>query len=166
MRKWFEGTIVRGSGTLGALALILLGLVVTFEVVLRAFGFAIVGGVEISAILLAVLVFAGLSFTQATDGHVTMEAVVNLTPPAYRRASQVLSLLICTGTSGLMTWGTATQAIRSYTTKEFQFGTTHFPLWPTKAVVAIGLGLLTIMFLLQALSAVRAWRSRTDVEGG
>ena len=162
MKRFFEQRILAPVGTIGALALLLLGLVVAGEVVSRAFGYAVVGGVEVSEVLLAVLVFTAIAYTQVADGHVAMEAFVNLMPESYRRLAHAGSLVVCTAVAALLAYGAGMEAVRSYVEKEFQFGTTHFPLWPTKSIVAIGLALLAIELLLQAAAAIRALFRRAD----
>lgn len=164
MRAGFERKVLLPVSSFGAVALLLLGLVVTFEVILRALGIAIVGAVEVSEVLLALLVFAALAFTQSENGHVAMEALVAQATPGYRRVARVISLTVCAVTAAIMTWGAALQAIRSFQAKEFQFGTVQFPLWPTKAVVAVGLGLMALELLFQVASGLRA-RGRPTEDG-
>lgn len=165
MKRLFETVVLRTAGSIAALGLLAMALVVTGDVVLRGFGIALVGSVEVTGILLAMLVFAGVAFAQASDGHVTMDAFVNAMPTIYRRWARIVSLFLCAAICGLLTWGAASEAYDSYVAREFQFGTMHFPLWPTKAVVALGLGLLAIELLLQAVAALGARRDGDETEG-
>lgn len=147
------------AGYGGGIALILLALVVTADVVARAAGFALVGAAEIGGVLLAMLVFLALGHTQALRGHVAIEVLVTMFAPRLRRLADVASLLVCCAIGVVLTQSTARGAWESYTDMEFQFGTVQFPLWPIKGVVALGLGLLTLQF------AIQAWHSALVLAG-
>lgn len=147
------------AGYGGGIALILLALVVTTDVAARAAGFALVGAAEVGSVLLAMLVFLALGHTQASRGHVAIEVLVTLFPARLRRLADIVSLLVCVGIGGVLTESTARGAWQSYADMEFQFGTVQFPLWPVKGVVALGLGLLTLQF------AVQAWQSALVLAG-
>lgn len=148
---------VAGYG--GGLALILLALVVTADVVARTAGIALVGAAEVGGVLLAMLVFLALGHTQAMRGHVAIEVLVTMFPPRLRRLTDIISLLVCAGIGLVLTDATVRGAWDSYADQEFQFGTIQFPLWPIKSVVALGLGLLTLQF------AVQAWQSAMVLAG-
>ncbi len=148
-----------GAAHGGGLALILLALVVTADVAARAVGIPLVGAAEIGGILLAMLVFLSLGHTQAMRGHVAIEVLVTMFPPRLRRLADVVSLLVCLGIGCVLTDATTRGAWDSYADQEFQFGTIQFPLWPIKSVVALGLGLLTLQF------AVQAWHSALILAG-
>jgi len=141
------------AGTFGGIALVLLAVVVTADVVARALGFALVGAAEIGGILLALLVFLPLAYTQYLRGHVTIEVLVSIFPRKLRQWADVTSLLLCLGFSILLVIGSGDNAWESYERQEFQFGTMPFPLWPVKAVVAVGLLLLSVQIALQLVAA-------------
>lgn len=147
------------AGYGGGIALILLALVVTADVTARAFGIPLVGAAEIGGVLLAMLVFLALGHTQAMRGHVAIEVLVSQFPRRLRRLADIASLLVCLAIGIVLTDATARGAWDSYADQEFQFGTVQFPLWPVKAVVALGLGLLTLQF------AAQAWHSALVLAG-
>ncbi len=153
------------AGHGGGIALILLALVVTADVVARAAGFALVGAAEAGGILLAMLVFLALGHTQALRGHVAIEVLVTMFPPRLRRLADVISLLVCLGIGIVLTDSTARGAWDSYADQEFQFGTIQFPLWPIKAIVALGLGLLSLQFAVQAWHSLLVLAGRRPEDG-
>lgn len=142
------------AGTLGGIALVLLAVVVTADVVARALGYALVGAAEIGGILLALLVFLPLAYTQHLRGHVTIEVMVAMFPRKLRQWADATSLMLCLGFSMLLVFGSGGNAWESYDRQEFQFGTLPFPLWPVKLAVAVGLLLLSIQIALQLATAV------------
>lgn len=147
--------LVEPAGWGGGLALILLALVVTAEVAARAAGFALAGAAETSGVLLALLVFLVMAHTQRIRGHVEIEAVVTLLPPALRRWTDVLSLLVCLVFTAVLAVTTAQAAWDSYLAKEFQVGTLPFPIWPVRAVIALGFVLLALQLAVQLLDGIR-----------
>lgn len=144
-----ERRLIRPAGRLGAVALILLAFVVGADVLVRSLGLAVAGGVEVSEVLLVVLVFLSLAQAQSLGHHIGIETVVVRFPAFTRSLAHLISLLVCGALTTLLFYGTTLAAFESYATGEFQFGTLRFPLWPSKAVVATGFGLLLIELFLQ-----------------
>ncbi len=141
-----ERAIILPSGIAGGIALILLSAIVTGEVILRAMGIAVIGANETGGVLLALLIFLAVGYTQSIGGHVSIEAVVNLFPPKLRLVSETMSNLICGAFSLVLAWTSAEEAYISHQRMEYQFGTMEFPLWPVKAVIAFGFALLVLAY--------------------
>ncbi|WP_374630685.1 TRAP transporter small permease [Ferrovibrio sp.] len=141
-----ERWVILPSSLAGGIALILLSAIVTGEVILRAMGIAVVGANEIGGVLLALLIFLAVGYTQSIGGHVSIEAVVNLFPPKGRLVCETLSNLICGGFSLVLAYTCTQEAYISHQRMEYQFGTMEFPLWPVKAVIAFGMALLVLAY--------------------
>jgi len=154
MRNFLENRLIRGSGLLGGIALVLLGVVITADAASRSFGFALVGASEVGGVLLVCLIFFGISHTQLLRGHVAIEAIVSYMPKHIRCIAEAIALALCLTLTLLITWGTIRGAIDSYVNMEFQYGTMQFPLWPAKAVVALGFGLLALQQIIHLIEAI------------
>lgn len=152
-------TVERAS-ILGGAALMLLALVVAADVAARAAGFALVGAAESSGVLLALLVFLALAYTQRQRGHVAIEAVTTMLPAPLRRGADLLSLLVCLGFTFLLTVSTGRMAWESYVGMEFQYGTLPFPIWPVRLVIALGFLLLALQLLSQIVAVGLALAGR------
>ena len=148
--------LVEPASIVGGLALMPLALVVTADVVARAAGFALVGAAEAGGVLLALLVFLVIAHTQRRRGHVAIEALVVMLPPAVRRWADVISLALCLGFTALLAVTTTGLAWHSYQSMEFQVGTLPFPLWPVRAVIALGFVLFGLQLLVHLLAALGA----------
>lgn len=148
------GRLVAPASLLGGIALILLALVVTADVAARALGFALVGAAEAGGVLLALLVFLVIAWTQRQRGHVAIEVVVSMMPPVLQRWADALSLLICLAFTLVLAITTGRAAWESYQAMEFQVGTLPFPLWPVRLVIAIGFALFVLQLLAQLLAAL------------
>ena len=85
----------------GAVVVILFVMVFVGAEVLMRYGFnaPIPGHLEGSELLLPIIVFLALSYTQATHRHVGMDLLLDVLPPGARRYAQmatlVVSLLTC-----------------------------------------------------------------------
>jgi len=141
-----ERAIILPSSLAGGIALIMLSVIVTGEVILRAMGIAVVGASEIGGVLLALLIFLAVAYTQSIGGHVSIEAVVNIFPPKMKLVCEALSNLVCGGFSLVLAWTSVEETYVSHMRMEYQFGTMEFPLWPVKAVIAFGMILLVLAY--------------------
>ena len=150
----FNRFIVRPSGIIGAIALLILALVIFAAVVARQAGITIVGADEAGQLLLVFMVFLSLTVTQSQGGHIRMEALVSVLPAGARRVADMLSLLAGIALSSLMLYGTSIQAWSAFTGGEYQYGTMHFPLWPAKAAIVLGLALFTIHQVLELAAMI------------
>ncbi|MFC3229332.1 TRAP transporter small permease subunit [Marinibaculum pumilum] len=148
--------LVEPASIVGGIALMLLALVVTADVVARAAGFALVGAAEAGGVLLALLVFLVIAYTQRQRGHVAIEALVVMLPSVVRRWADVISLALCLGFTVLLAVTTIGAAWHSYQSMEFQVGTLPFPIWPVRAVIALGFVLFGLQLLVHLLAALGA----------
>ena len=84
------------------LAMILLTFV---DVVLRYFfNSPIKGGFEVTEMMMAVLIFAGLPLVSRSNEHVTIDAFDRFFPDAFRRAMHVVIHLVCAAALAGMAW--------------------------------------------------------------
>ncbi|MGE0312964.1 MAG: TRAP transporter small permease [Lautropia sp.] len=75
------------------------------DVILRYFFDApIKGGFEITEMMMAVLIFAGLPLVSRRHEHVTIDAFDNVFPAAFRRVFRVLIHLVCAAALIGMAW--------------------------------------------------------------
>ena len=159
VRRW----LVVPVGYIGAVSLLLLSVVIVFSIVARRLGYTVAGSAEVSEILLVLLVFLSLAYTQSRDGHVAIEVAVAAMPARARNVCRALTIVVCLVVTVALFYGTATETYVSYRLGEYRFGTTRFPLWPAKLVIAVGFLLLSIEFVLQ-LILVALGRPVTDSE--
>lgn len=143
---------LRPAGLLGAIALLLLAIVIFAAVVARLVGISIVGADETAQLLIVFMIFLSITVTQSQGGHIRMEAFVSMLPPRGRRITDFLSLMVCTTLSILLLYGTTLQAWDAYAEGEYQFGTMQFPLWPARSIIALGFLLFVIQQALEIVS--------------
>lgn len=145
------------------LELLLLGgavLVILFEMlfvcaeVLMRYGFnsPIPGHLEGSELLMPIIVFFAVGYTQATNGHVGMDLLLgNLVPPARRLASMVtllVSIFVCT----VIAYFSAKNALQLWRYDDVTMTPPYFPTWPSAAAIPVGYGLMAARMFLQFLA--------------
>ncbi|MGE0796916.1 MAG: TRAP transporter small permease subunit [Lautropia sp.] len=161
----FEDLVVRTAGALGGAALLCLAVVIACDAVARAFRIQLVGASEIGGVMLAALIFLCVADTQRLRGHVAIEALVSYYPPRLRRAAELFGLACCLAFTTLLAWGSVLATVDSIEKQEFQFGTVPFPLWPIKAVIAIGFLLLCAQLAVHVVRDALVLAGRIDPAG-
>jgi len=98
----------------GACAILFAMMALTFVDVVRRYSFSksIAGSFEITELLMATLIFAGLPLVSRREEHVSVDLIDHFTPPAlqrvHRRVVEFVSGVILLGLGYLM-WGKASQ---------------------------------------------------------
>lgn len=141
---------------LGAVIVILgVMLFVCAEVVMRyAFNAPIPGHLEGSELLVPVIVFLALSFTQATHGHVGMDLLIdNIGPQAQRWLSAVTliaSIFVC----AVVAWFSYKNAYQLWEYDDVTMTPPYFKTWPAAAAIPIGYALCAVRMYIQFLHLV------------
>jgi len=122
------------------------------EVMMRyAFNAPIPGHLELSELMMPVIVFLALSYTQATHGHVGMELVLQaLTPTVKRYANMVVlvvSILIC----AVLAYFSFKNAIQLWRYDDVTMSPPYFKTWPSAAAIPVGYALISLRMFIQVL---------------
>jgi TRAP-type C4-dicarboxylate transport system permease small subunit len=112
------------------------------------------GTLEIAEAAMPVIVFGAIAFTQLRRGHIRVILVTRHLPSAPRHWLLVATFLTAAGFFAWATWATWGFAMASYRIDETAWGAIRFPIWPTKFVVSIGVGLLAVQFLLDGIRSI------------
>ncbi|OGL16528.1 MAG: hypothetical protein A3F92_08735 [Candidatus Rokubacteria bacterium RIFCSPLOWO2_12_FULL_71_22] len=123
------------------------------EVLMRyAFNAPIPGHLEGSELLMPIIVFLALSYTQATHGHVGMDLALDALPPAARRyatmGTLLLSILICS----VLAYFSGKNAYQLWAYDDVTMTPPYFPTWPAAAAIPLGYGLISIRMWVQVLN--------------
>ena len=136
---------------LGAAVLVAIMLLTFADVVGRTFfSRALVGTVETITLLMGVLVFFGLGWTEVANRHIRVDTFVDLAPSAIKRVitviTSLLSLFVATALMWRLLVQTLDQILAGETTQIWSI-----PFWPTAVAMSVGMTLFV---------AALAWRSR------
>ncbi|HXH64416.1 MAG TPA: TRAP transporter small permease [Mariprofundaceae bacterium] len=127
-------------------------LFVCAEVFMRyVFNSPIPGHLEGSELLMPVIVFFALSYTQSVHGHVGMTMVVDSLSEANRRRLESVTIALSMFIFAVLTYFSAAQAYRSYIFDDVTMTPPYFKIWPSAAAVPLGFFLCTLRMYLQVL---------------
>jgi TRAP-type transport system small permease protein len=122
------------------------------EVVMRyLFNAPIPGHLEGSELLLPMIVFLALSYTQATHGHIGMDLVLDALAPAARRHATMGTLLISVLLCSILAYFSFKHAYQLWVYDDVTMTPPYFPTWPSGAAITLGYGLISIRMYLQLL---------------
>ncbi|MCA8928847.1 MAG: TRAP transporter small permease [Alphaproteobacteria bacterium] len=157
------GRLVLALGMVAGAAVFAIMWLIDANVLMRKlFNQPVTGTLEITEGALVLIIFLGLAYTQRRRGHIRVTLLTRHFPQWLRNLLYVLVLLIGAGLCAWYTWAAYTYAIRSYTINEMEWGVLIFQVWPIKAAIAVGWGLLSVQFLLDAIRAVFVARGQLE----
>ena len=125
--------------------ILILTLLVPVDVLMRyGLNRPIAGLYELSELLLVGMVYLSITFVQAQKGHVAIDILYSKIPFRPRRVLAVFNSFLGIGITAVMTWRTAHLAWQAWLTQDYTSGLVPWPLWPAKAVISLGCGLLCL----------------------
>ena len=125
------------------------------EVLMRyAFNSPLPGHLEGAELLLPMIVFLAVSYTQARNGHVGMSLVVDALPHYARRAMNIVTLTLSVLTCAVLAYFGTKQAYFAWEIEDVTMTPPYWRIWPSAAVVALGYFLLSIRMSLQILQSI------------
>jgi len=147
------GRLLRGFGLISELAtLVMMGLVVANILGRYTFNAPVTGTLEITESLLVVIIFLSLALTQYDGGHIRVTLLTRRLPASWTRWLTVLCMLCGAVFFSWCAYAAWRFALQSWSFNEQEWGTVVFPLYPVKFVVFIGLSMLAVQFLLDAIA--------------
>ncbi len=145
---WIENALSLVSAALVLFAMLL----VSAEVILRQlFNTPIPGQLELAELLMPPIIFLAIAYTQATGGHVRMTVLIDHLPPAWRHAAEILVKVLAIAVCAVLTFYSAKYALRTWQYHDVTMSPPYLPLWPSAAMVPLGLFLVTLRIYLEVL---------------
>jgi TRAP-type C4-dicarboxylate transport system permease small subunit len=147
------GRILRICGLIaGVLTFAVMCLVVANVALRYSINAPVAGTLELTEGALPLIVFLSLALTQYNGGHIKVVLLTQNLPATPQRVLSVIAML-----AGALLFGWAAYAgwlttAKSIAIGEIERGSIRYPVWPIKAAVCFGMLLLTIQFLLDALT--------------
>ena len=140
----------------GAIAVItLVMLFVCAEVFMRyVYNAPIPGHLEGSELLMPIIVFLAISYTQATHGHVGMDLVLDAMSPMIRRIATVIMLVISTLVCAILAYFSFKQAYQLWEYDDVTMTPPYFRTWPSAAAISLGYGMIALRMYLQTLHLI------------
>ena len=140
-----------GCAVLAALMLAAAMLIVVWMIVWRATGHSTYWEIELATYLIVGTVLIGSPYCLMTHGHIGVDLVSHLLPPAPRRVlARVLALLglaVCL----YLAWVGLDLTLEAFHKKEMSGTSWNPPRWPFFALMPIGLGLTALQYVAEML---------------
>lgn len=144
-----EQVLLAGS----VLVILFVALFVGAEVLMRyGFNSPIPGHLEGSELLMPMIVFLAISYTQATHGHVGMDLVLENLAPGARRRATMATLLISIFVCAILAYFGYKNALQLFTYDDVTMSPPYFHTWLSAAAIALGYGLVSLRMFVQTLN--------------
>jgi TRAP-type C4-dicarboxylate transport system permease small subunit len=134
-----------------ALPLILMTAIEFLNAIGRKLFIPFPGTVESVESLLVISVYFGVALVALEAGHVNVTIMTSRLPAAARHALDAIANLLAALVFGYLMAGAWAEAGRSIAMLEYRMGVYRFPLWPFKSLYALGLTLLTMQLVINAV---------------
>jgi TRAP-type C4-dicarboxylate transport system permease small subunit len=152
--RWLNRAMV----ALGMLALLAASLILTSSVVMRYVLHASTDWQDEAAVFCLVgATFLCGGFVQEQRGHIGIEAVSSLLPPALNRLRQVVVDLMCLLFCAFFAWKSWTLWWEAWSEGQTTSSTWAPPLWIPYGLMAAGMSILVLQLLMQGLCGVNGW---------
>jgi TRAP-type C4-dicarboxylate transport system permease small subunit len=159
LERWF-GKLQRALLMVSMCALVLTALILTYSVVSRYFfNVPTDWQDEASVFMLVGVTFFCAAFVQSQRGHIGIEAIGGLLPPAVNAARMLLVDVISFAFCAFFSWKSWTLFHEAWVDGQTTSSTFAPPLWIPYAMMAAGMTLLALQLLLQTLIRMSNKRS-------
>lgn len=140
---------------LGGVALVAACLVLSYSVVIRyVLKIPTEWQDETAVFLIVGATFLSAAGVQARRGHVAIEALTGLLPPRANRLRLLFADVVSLGFVGFFAWKSWTLLHEAWVDGQISQSTWGPPLWIPYSLMALGMTLLSLQFLLQIAEAV------------
>ncbi len=137
----------------GIITFLVMCLVVTNAILRFAFNAPLSGAFELTEAALPLMIFLALALTQHHGGHIRVVLLTNRMPPRLARAADAIAMALGAAFFAWAAWAAWGFAMKSLAINEHEWGSVRFPIYPLKFAICFGLVLLSVQFLLDALTA-------------
>ena len=123
------------------------------EVLMRyAFNAPIPGHLELSELMMPLIVFLALSYTQATRGHVGMDLLLDALSPQARRITRMVVLIVSIFICAVLAFFSFKNALQLWRFDDVTMSPPYFKTWPSVAAIPIGYALISLRMYIQVLN--------------
>ncbi|MBL1421268.1 MAG: TRAP transporter small permease [Alphaproteobacteria bacterium] len=137
----------------GFILLAVMTLVVANVLLRYLFNAPIAGTLEMTEGALPLIIFLSLAMTQYEGGHIKVVLLTRKLSQRLQRAAVVFAMLVGAAFFAWASYAGWMSMAKSIAIGEIERGSIRYPLWPVKGTIALGMSLLTLQFLIDALLA-------------
>ena len=153
------------SGVLSTVSIVVIMFAVVLDVTLRWLKVSIYGVFELNGLLVGITVYLGLALTQAQKKHIGVSLLGPRMPSRLRSFIQIPMLTLVLVFFSWLVYLYGRKAYAAFVTGEVIPGFVKFPVFPLKAVMTFGVGLLAIQLFIDVVTEIkRLFDPETDDE--
>jgi len=112
------------------------------------------GHLEGSELLVCIIVFFAVSYTQSLKGHVGMTLIIDSLPDKTKNILEIITLLLSVTTCAVLSYFSFKYAYNCWVIGDITMSPPFFPVWPSALAIPIGYMLLSMRMYLQALHLI------------
>ncbi len=157
MAKGVFDRIIYFCAILSTISIGLIMLTNVLNTILRWLSIPIYGVFELNGLLVGINIFLGLAFVQKQKKHISVDMLSKNLPLLLKHIIAFVPYLIGSVFFAWVTylyWGKAYDA---FVSREVIQGIVHFPVFPLKAAMFLGMVLLTIQQIIDLITVVNEW---------
>lgn len=106
-------------------------------------------------LLIVMVVFLSLAYTQRVGRHIKVTVLVDRLSPNIRNRLSIANLIIGFVFFAVVSWQSWILALESLAVREYYPGLLNLPVYPSKLALAVGISLLSIRYLVDAVVGLR-----------
>ena len=153
--KRVQHGIEKVGATTAAIIILIMALWTTTDVTLRfLFNSPLPETVLFCQFLMVGIVYFGVAYVQAYDGHVKMDILVKRLQPRtglwFDFVIHILALVIFS----LLTWEASLVAYRSWLYNDYASALLEIPFWPARTALTLGIGLFCLRFIFDIIDDI------------
>ena len=141
------GTALGGAFLLGMMILIVA------NIAYRTTGHVITGSYELCELMIVVTASFALGFAAFHKSHVDVKIIVDKFPERTRAVLEIITSFLSMGTWAIIAWASTIIMIDRWHTEESEM--LLVPFFPFRLVLFIGLILVSLIYLIDMISALR-----------
>jgi len=154
LEKWLK-KIERGFSYTAAGLVFVMIFPTTLDVILRyIFNAPLPEMFQLTEFMMVAVVYLAIAYVQQLKDHIKIEIVTQWLPQKVQEALDLFGYLVGLVIFTIITWQTSRLAWEAWDTQDYTMGIVHFPLWPAKSILPIGIGLLCLRLLLDILTGL------------
>ncbi|USG60334.1 TRAP transporter small permease [Sneathiella marina] len=144
--------LTRALGVVSAWLFFVIGLIVTYEVVMRyVFNAPTIWVEEISRMLLLWGIFTASAFVLYNNDLIRINMLLAVLPDPLRRVMDIVAYVFIFGFAAFIAWWGGVIALDVWTTNETTGSMLNIPLWWSEIVIPIGFGLLAVQCVVEII---------------
>jgi len=157
--KRVQHQVERAGAVTAAAIILIMALWTTADVTMRfLFNSPIPETVLFCEFFMIPIVFFGVAYVQAYNGHVKMDILVKRLHPRtglwFDFVIHILALVIF----ALATWQSGEVAWRAWIYQDYASGLLKIPFWPARTALTLGVGLLCFRFIFDIIDDILKFR--------